>query len=85
MSVGLSSKNVVACDAGGGVFKELEEHLKRHDWYYAMSDDHHVWESGEQSRRHLVQLMLDAGAVDKKKAKGLFDKYRPHDGFSFPL
>lgn len=30
--------------------------LQTHDWYYSYSDDHRVWQSGEQVARQLSYL-----------------------------
>ena len=37
----------------------LMERLKRHDWYYAYSDDHRVWKAGLNEERKLKGLVAD--------------------------
>ncbi len=36
---------------------ELEELLKHHDWYYAMSDDHRYYTAGRKSFEKIWKLM----------------------------
>tara|TARA_A100000164_G_scaffold301265_1_gene276390 strand:+ start:58 stop:393 length:336 start_codon:yes stop_codon:yes gene_type:complete len=37
----------------------LMQRLKRHDWYYAYSDDHRVWKSGLNEERRLNGLVAE--------------------------
>jgi serine/threonine protein phosphatase PrpC len=36
--------------------QEFYDLCKRHDWYYAMSDDHSVYVRGKKSRRNLEHI-----------------------------
>lgn len=40
---------------------EYKNALSRHDWFYAYSDDHSVWQRGSQQAKELreAQLRLD--------------------------
>jgi hypothetical protein len=66
------------------IWANLEDHLKTHDWYYAFSDDHRVWQAGEQARHVLLDLLNDANKVDADKARALFRRYAP-PGCSVPV
>lgn len=56
----------------------LEKMLKDHDWYYAMSDNHQVWKSGEA---HIAMIREQINIADKEglgeQAKDLYKKYAP--------
>ena len=36
--------------------KEFYQLLKRHDWWYEMSDDHGVWRRGQDSLVHIRSI-----------------------------
>ena len=36
---------------------QLEELLKQHDWYYAMSDDHRYYTAGREQSEKIQQTM----------------------------
>ena len=55
---------------------QLEELLKNHDWYYAMSDDHRYYTAGRDQSEKIQQVMEklnnnNCGVVTKE----LYDKY----------
>jgi hypothetical protein len=64
-------------DLTGEIWTDLEQRLKNHDWYYAFSDDHRVWQSGEASRHILLNLMNEAVKIDPYKARKMFARYAP--------
>jgi len=48
---------------------EFYDQLDRHDWYYAMSDDHRCWQRGEAERKRLDELAATIpGAAELKAA-----------------
>ena len=56
--------------------QQLEDLLKHHDWYYAMSDDNYYYKKGRKSYEQIWKLM------DELKNNGyftesenLYDKY----------
>ena len=54
--------------------EELEICLKKHDWWYQMSDDHRYFVSGDKERAHIEFLMRK---VDRLVAVELYNKYAP--------
>ena len=58
--------------------EQLEDALKNHDWYHAMSDSHRVWATGERSLSRIKKLMRE---VDPIKAEDLWHSYAP-EGFT---
>ena len=52
----------------------LEELLKRHDWYYAFSDDHRYWVSGEAASKRIKAKRNEVG---EDVFKRLWDQYCP--------
>lgn len=80
----LHSKEFQAGELTGDIWVDLEKRLKDHDWYYAYSDDHRVWMSGEKSRALLLGLLGEAAKVDVYKARKMFGKYAP-PGSSVPI
>ncbi len=55
---------------------ELEELLKHHDWYYAMSDDHRYYSSGRKSFEKIWKLMDELKNNGYfTEAENLYDKY----------
>jgi hypothetical protein len=70
-------------DLTGEIWTDLEHRLQNHDWYYAFSDDHRVWQAGEASRRILLNLMSEAVKIDAYKARKMFARYAP-PGCSIP-
>jgi hypothetical protein len=56
----------------------LEELLKKHDWYYMMSDDNRAYTQGSAQQyeiRKIMKQLEDIGYI--KDAKALFNKYSP--------
>ena len=56
----------------------LEELLKKHDWYYMMSDDNRAYTQGSAQQyeiRKIMKQLEDIGYNDD--AKALFNKYSP--------
>jgi 6-phosphogluconate dehydrogenase (decarboxylating) len=64
-------------DLTGEIWTDLEHRLKSHDWFYAFSDDHRVWQSGELSRSILIKLMQQAVQIDPHKARKMFKRHAP--------
>lgn len=56
----------------------LYDELDRHDWFYAMSDDHSVWTLGVADESRLNQLAKSIEGGEK-----LMDDFRRHK-FSGP-
>ena len=55
---------------------ELEELLKHHDWYYAMSDDNNYYKRGRKQFEEIWKLMdelKDNGYFTE--SENLYDKY----------
>ena len=71
-------------DLTGEIWTDLEKRLKDHDWYYAFSDDHRAWCSGEESRRIMLNLLNEAAKIDSYKARKMFARYAP-PGCSVPV
>lgn len=80
----LHSKEFKAEELTGEIWTDLEKRLKDHDWYYAFSDDHGVWQAGEKSRRVLLDLLGEAAKIDTPKARRMFKRYAP-PGCSIPV
>ena len=55
--------------------QELIEALKSHDWYYAMSDDHSYFVSGQASIKRIKYLMREM--EDSDRAEELFREFAP--------
>ena len=57
--------------------KQLEDLLKVHDWYYAMSDDNRYYKRGRKQFEEITKLMFelkDDGYYTE--SNNLYDKYR---------
>lgn len=50
---------------------KYEDALKKHDWYYIMSEDPSVFESGRFNHNRLVRL-----TVQSEEHRKLFNKYK---------
>jgi len=59
------------------MWKEYEQRLKKHDWYYEYSDDFRVWEAGSRSYDELERMRKKLMKIDSKRATELWDKYSP--------
>lgn len=53
----------------------LEDALKRHDWYYQMSDSHSVWSLGQIESDLIKSLRQSLGY---KETEELYKKYCPY-------
>jgi len=47
--------------------KEWFKTLERFDWYYAMSDDHSVWQAGEKASENLDNLCKEHPVVARMR------------------
>jgi len=57
--------------------EKLEQLLKSHDWYYAMSDDHNYYKSGRRSFEAIWKLMEEAKSEGYfTEAENLYDNYK---------
>ena len=62
------------------VRKELEESLKRHDWYYNYSDDGSVWRAGQRSYERISSLMSKyAKLMGQEAADEIWNANCPED------
>lgn len=52
----------------------LENALKKHDWYGAMSDDSRYWAASEASMQRIKELLL---MVDQDTGRRLWNRYAP--------
>ena len=52
--------------------QQLEDLLKHHDWYYAMSDDNYYYKQGRKSYEKIWKLMDELKCTE---AENLYDKY----------
>jgi hypothetical protein len=60
------------------VLNELKNCLEKHDWYYAMSDDHNVYLRGEAQRQDIHTLIKKAEEQGYSIiAATLFDQHKP--------
>lgn len=57
-------------------FDNLEEQLKKHDWFYHYSDDHRVWSNGEKHWKIIRKLIEQ---IPTEKVLQLWEKYAPKD------
>ena len=56
--------------------QQLEDLLKHHDWYYAMSDDNYYYKQGRKSYEKIWKLMDELKDELKcTEAENLYDKY----------
>ena len=53
---------------------EFYDLLKRHDWSYNYSDDHRVWQKG-QDESNMIRHILDGNSRDEKY-RNLYERYR---------
>lgn len=59
---------------------ELEECLRRHDWYYNYTDCSATWKVGEAHWQRIVLLLETLGDIDRPRVCGLVQRYAP-EGF----
>ena len=57
--------------------QQLEDLLKVHDWYYAMSDDNYYYTKGRQQFEKIWELMDELKSNGYfTEAENLYDKYK---------
>ena len=59
------------------IWKEFEERLKGHDWFYYYSDDHSVYLRGQNADYRLVMMFNELSEVDEKRATELWNAHCP--------
>ena len=61
------------------MFKELEEELKNHDWYYEWSDSHTIWRKGQAEWNKIQNRIAYCSEFDKGEEliDELWAKYCP--------
>ena len=57
------------------LWNHYEDCLKAHDWTYDFSDDHQVWQVGNEERKHLLGVKALLEDVDRDNANTLYWKY----------
>lgn len=53
--------------------REFHEMLRRHDWWYMMSDDHSVWQRGSSAESRLISI-----SKESDDHRELWDSWRHH-------
>ena len=71
MRVGIIASRIVVAAS----FSEFETMLRRHDWTYAMSDDHRYWVSGEAAMKKINQMARELVKIDPQRTAALYNKY----------
>jgi len=62
------------------LMNELEDSLKKHDWYYMMSDSDSVYNRGSAQMDEIHELIKQLNDLGySKEAKELFDKHKATD------
>lgn len=56
-------------------WEKYEFLVKHHDWYYAFSDDHRVWSSGESNFKEIKALRIKLGQSDCVRADNIWNQY----------
>ena len=44
--------------------EEFDTLLSRHDWHYAYSDDHRIWQHGEAERSRIQSILRDNPSLE---------------------
>lgn len=58
------------------ILAQLQEALRRHDWYYGYSDDHSVWSRGHENAQRIWNLRQQAAREGlEAEAKALYARY----------
>lgn len=58
--------------------------LKKHDWWYQMSDDHRKWVGGRRSEKELSNMVQKAHEMGVgKQAEQLWKKFAPKEFHKF--
>ena len=64
--------------------RELNDLLRKHDWFYSFSDDHSVWVRGETERKAIQEKVESIGVDAEALAKAYqVVQFGPHSGFSY--
>ena len=87
IEVGADKYEEETLSQASNLLDELESLLKKHDWYYEMSDDNRKYRSGEMEEKTIQPKMKQLSSMGYgKDAKTLFDKYNPYNkqNESFP-
>ena len=58
--------------------------LEAHDWTYAFSDDHRVFDRGERAERNLMSIARSGGDDYKRAFNARHAKTFDNDGFARP-
>lgn len=62
------------------IMNDLENMLKTHDWYFAMSDHNYIYDRGmEQMDRILDRIKTLTSMGYEKEAKELYNQHKPSD------
>jgi hypothetical protein len=63
-----------------GLWQELEVAMKRHDWYYGMSDGgYYAYLRGQENYQRITQLFNELEPLDHERAMELWKKYASSD------
>lgn len=57
--------------------EQLEERLKKHDWYFEYCDDHSKWSKGNADLKQINKALNEL--CEEQEAKDLYNKYCPKD------
>lgn len=64
--------------------RKLQDLLEKHDWYYAMSDDHRVYNKGVQEWASIKSMVDLLGYDGRRLLNAYLDiKNNPASGFSW--
>lgn len=55
------------------ILMEFTKLCREHDLTYAMSDDHRVWQRGEEQRKRMLQFMREHN-IPGKEAAAIFNR-----------
>jgi hypothetical protein len=62
---------------------KLKEMCEQHDWFYSFSDDHKVWERGNEEIKAIREMMIlcqESGMG--REAKQIYENWKP-EGVNF--
>lgn len=62
---------------------KLKEMCEHHDWFYSFSDDHKVWEKGNEEIKAIREMMIlcqESGMG--REAKQIYENWKP-EGVNF--
>jgi hypothetical protein len=40
--------------------EDYKEELKKHDWFYDFTEDHHVWKQGSDNHKKLIDVSKES-------------------------